>query len=211
VEQVELITARGFGRWGHERYEVELRTFDTTWTDQAGMRQVTYTGLSLHCSPKVGSRFFESDTERREFIAESFSELSLADLDPPERRVLPHSLAGLIGMPLEAVVFVADYLQLQWHASRFNVYVWPLLGQSGTTVARDDPAYVAGLVGLIGSHVRAVDELLDAGLVLSFGHATLTIPLGGDEGLAIAEFSKDGEFPDDHFGTIMWTAEAPFI
>jgi hypothetical protein len=40
-------------------------------------------------------------------------------------------MARLSGDRLESVVFVADYLQLNFHGGRFSAYVWPVVAMDG--------------------------------------------------------------------------------
>ena len=118
VESSREVTARGSGRWYHP-YDVELATCSTTWTDSAGARTRTRVRYELLASVPQGSnqccatgdpytgtsRDFSTSEERLAFIGQSFSDLTLRDLDPPQRDTVAHPLADLVGQRLETVKF----------------------------------------------------------------------------------------------------------
>lgn len=162
----------------------------------------------LHCSEPVGWRYFGSDRSAREsFIADSFTELDLQELDPPEDRVPPQPFESVIGEELSSVEFVRDYVQLRFDSPPLNLNVWPRIHASGTVRRRTDAGYADALLALIGRRLVRADELLDLGLALDFDDGTrLAVPLDGTEarGPEVAWF--DGE-PGG-----LWTSgEPPFL
>lgn len=190
MQQVDTITARGQGRWGHHIYEVALRTRRSTRWDASGLRHETEDAYHLDCPEPAGSRIFTDNTARDDFIAASFTELALVDVDPPETVDVPHWLDAICGGTLDSVTFVADYVQLHWSAGTMNAYRMPHVEALGEApVAPDDPRHAGTLVQLLGERVRGVDEILDVGLVITLDRARLVIPLHSD-GDEIAEFNS---------------------
>jgi hypothetical protein len=115
MDQLQHITARGSGLWGGRRYDVELTTTTTTWADSLGERSATVESYGLHCSEPVGWRYFGSDSAARTaFIAASFTDLEMQELDSPEERVPPQPFESVIGEELSSVEFVRDYVQLRF-------------------------------------------------------------------------------------------------
>lgn len=194
MERLEKITARGTGVWGGRHYSVELATATTTWTDSRAQRTRSRTRSVVRCSFPAGSRSFESEAERTAFISESFSELSLENLDPPEEDVAPHLLDQVLGEELAAITFVRDYVQLSFDSPPLNLYVWPRLCGGASVLHRADSGSADALLALIGRRPVAVDELLDLGLVLDFeGGVRLAVPLDGTDaaGPEVAWFGGD--------------------
>ncbi|MCF2530935.1 hypothetical protein [Yinghuangia soli] len=188
MKQVDTITARGRGRWGHHLYDVALRTRRCTRWDATGLRSDDEETYFLDCSPPVGSRAFGEEAARHAFITASFTDLDLADVDPPEPYDAPHWLDPIRGGFLESVTFVADYVQLHWTAGTMNAYRLPRIEVvGGQPVEASDPCYAAHLVRLLGAPVRDVDEVLDLGLVITLDSARMVIPLHSD-GHEIVEF-----------------------
>lgn len=185
----EEITDRGRGTWGQAEYQVALVAFSTTWTEAEGDRTETRTGFGLRCSEPVGARYFDSKDERERFINESFSQLALDHLDPPERRTPEPDLAAILGEELSSVEFVRDYLQLRFDSPPLNLYTWPSVHRpAGEVLDRGAKGYLEAIVELIGRRVLSSDEFLDLGLVLDFeGGTQLAVPLSKSlEGVAEA-------------------------
>ena len=92
------VTARGSGHWYHA-YDVELATWTTTWADSGGTRTRTLLKYELRINDArvPGPRYFSTDEERQAFIGRSFSDLTLRDLNPPQRGTVAHPLAELVG------------------------------------------------------------------------------------------------------------------
>ena len=86
--------------------------------------------------------------------------------------------------------------------------MWPLLALGDRTLRRSNRGYLDAMVGLIGNYVRAVDELLDRGLVLDFADGWRLIePLDGtglQGGVEVAEYSDA-----DHRGMIWRPGDEP--
>lgn len=194
MKSIREITARGRGHWGYHPYDVELATRAITWTDSAGTQTRTLLRYEIVIPvPEVGIRSFRSSEERQAFIGRSFSDLTIRDLDPPQRDTIAHPLAGLIGQRLDSVDPVADYAQLRWGKKYLNVYARAYIeGAEGRTEHRA-PDYPDRLCALAGQEFTGVDEFLDRGLVLTFANNTeLVVPLasdGADDGYEAAEYS----------------------
>ena len=207
MHQLEHITARGTGLWGGQRYDIELTTTTTTWSDSRGERTETLLSYSLHYSEPAGWRPFGFDAAAREaFMEQSFTELELQELDPPEPREPAQPFDGILGEELSSVEFVADYVQLRFNSPPVNLYVWPRIHAGNAVLKRPTAGYVDALVGLIGDRLIAADEVLDLGLVLDFADGTrLAVPLDGTD----AQGPEVAEFGGEPGG--MWTwGEPPF-
>ena len=98
-------------------------------------------------------------------------------------------LAHLIGEELGSVVFVRDYLQLDFDGPRLNSYVWPRLVGVGVERVMGQAGYRDALCALIGSEVTGYRDDRDAGLVLNIGETALVIepPEPGLRGFEMAE------------------------
>ena len=131
-----------------------------------------------------GPRYFCTDAARQAFIGQSFSDLTLRDLDPPLRDDVAHPLAELVGQPLVEVVFVADYFQLLWGNRSLNVYARACVKDATGWTEHSVPEYPDRLSELAGLELAGVDELLDRGLVLTFtSGAELAVSLSSDPAL----------------------------
>lgn len=195
VREVEEVTERGAGVWGGRRYAVELVISTSTWADEAGTAEREIKKWCLLCS-EVGSRRFAEERERRAFIAESFSELRLERLNPPEQRVRVRPYQRLVGERLGQVWFVEDYVQLQFGDATLTLATTPLLRRDGRPpVQHGQPGYADELVGLIGATVDIIDELLDVGLVIDFSTRTrLSVSLSAQPFPEVAEYRPlDGD------------------
>lgn len=190
MQQVDTITARGQGRWGHETYDVALRTRHCTRWNASGTECEGETTYFLDCSLPVGSRVFADEAARRDFVAASFTELNLADMEPPHQVDAPHWLGDSIGGGfLESLTFVADYFQLHWTSGTMNAYRMPRIEPTdGGPVEPADPCHAGHLVRLLGDPVHDVDEILGVGLVITLDGARVVIPLHSD-GYEIVEFN----------------------
>jgi hypothetical protein len=178
--EVDLVTAKGRGTWGHHTYDIEFADNSRTRWDSTGGRHQTSRSFDLLVRDShVGRRRFRTETDRTEFVDRSLTELKIAALNPPEERPVPYLLAGEIGQEMEGVHFVCDYISLNFTGG-LNLYVWPSVHRAGEVLNHGDPGYTDALVGLIDETVSAVDELLDLGLVINFSAGTkLVVPLDG--------------------------------
>lgn len=79
------------------------------------------------------------------------------------------SLGALVEEHLESVVFVMDYLQLDFRDARFTAYVWPAVTIGDVTLRFGDPGYRDALCAFITHEVTSTKESPEAGLVIRFG------------------------------------------
>jgi hypothetical protein len=77
-------------------------------------------------------------------------------------------LQELVSEDLGSVVFVADYVQLDFNGPRLSLFVWPEVKAFGESKAFGDPGYRDLLCTFIDRTVTAALESPDDGLVLSF-------------------------------------------
>jgi hypothetical protein len=82
-------------------------------------------------------------------------------------------MARLSGDRLESVVFVADYLQLNFHGGRFSAYVWPVVAMDGKIRHFGEAGYRDALCALIGHEVLMAGASPEAGLVVEFALGTI--------------------------------------
>ncbi|MFG2044964.1 hypothetical protein [Dactylosporangium sp. NPDC048998] len=84
-------------------------------------------------------------------------------------------LAALIGEELASVIFIRDYVELDFDGPRLSVYVWPRVAV-GTDIRRiSDPGYRDALCALIGHTVTSSTESGEVGLVIDFGPGSVEI------------------------------------
>jgi len=204
VRDAEEVTQRGVGLWGGRSYEVELVTSTGVWRDVAGTAEREITEWHLLCSG-IGRRRFAAEPERRAFLAESFSELELERLDPPEHRIRTRPYQRLVGERLSQVWFVEDYLQLQFPDATLTLAATPVLLRDGhEPVSRGQPGYADELVALIDSTVDSIDEFLDLGLVIDLSAGMrIATPLTAQPFSEVAEYRGE-----DRDGWI-WTGGEP--
>lgn len=193
------VTARGHGTWGKPRGLELATTTETRWSQDRARHLVRTSYDVLVADPAVGPRTFRCAEDRDTFLAESFTGLELNPVDPPEERDGAHPLFELLGGELATVIFVRDYVQLQFDDGMLNAYVWPRVHREGSVLHHGQPGFNDALIGLIDKRVTGVDEVLDLGLVihLADGRLGLSIPLDGTEltGPEIAVFTgKTGWF-----------------
>lgn len=74
----------------------------------------------------------------------------------------------LVGESLESVVFVMDYVQLDFNGSRFSAYVWPTVTIGTTQRDFGDQGYRDALCTFITHEVTAAEERAGVGLVIQF-------------------------------------------
>ncbi len=73
---------------------------------------------------------------------------------------------------LSAVVFVQDYMQLQFNGPCLTTYAWPTIRDSASTFGRKTPGYRDAMCGLIGSVVDQTAEEANDKLVIRFSSGT---------------------------------------
>ncbi|GIH89928.1 hypothetical protein ACFFMN_11990 [Planobispora siamensis] len=123
---------------------------------------------------------------------------------------MPDSLlSALIGQELGSVVFVRDYLQLDFDGPRLTLFVWPQVSVDSTVHSMGDPGYRDTLCALIGHTVLTTAESPDAGLVVGFGRGSVTLKPEPShlEGLEIAML---GGFTDREDWMVWRPDEYPF-
>ncbi|WP_433567536.1 hypothetical protein ACQP1O_21460 [Nocardia sp. CA-151230] len=108
-------------------------------------------------------------------------------------------LARLIGLELASVVFVRDYLQLDFDGPRLSCYVWPTIDADGITRSLGDPGYRDTLCALISQTVVSTQEAVGTGLVLRFAIGALSIHPTPEE-LEGPEIAMLAGFPDRAWG-----------
>ena len=88
----------------------------------------------------------------------------------------------LVEQQMSAVIFVQDYLQLDFDGKRLTLNVWPKVSLDGTTFVSADTGYKDALCSLIGRKVVAVSEAeIEIGLI--FDEAQVSIDLSVNIGV----------------------------
>jgi hypothetical protein len=77
-------------------------------------------------------------------------------------------LEALVEEELGSVVFVMDYLQLDFGAARFSAYAWPTVTIGNVRREFGDSGYRDALCALITHEVISTEESSEAGLVIRF-------------------------------------------
>lgn len=75
-------------------------------------------------------------------------------------------LQALVGAELSSVVFVRDYLQLDFDGPRLTLYVWPQVVIGDEVRRLGDLGYRDALCALIGQVVRSAADSTDTGLLV---------------------------------------------
>jgi hypothetical protein len=78
-------------------------------------------------------------------------------------------LGALVKDQLGSVVFVADYLQLDFGHARFTAYTWPTVTIGDASLQFGDPGYRDALCAFITHEVTSTEESPERGLVIRFG------------------------------------------
>jgi hypothetical protein len=84
-------------------------------------------------------------------------------------------LEELVEEELGSVVFVTDYLQLDFSGARFTAYVWPTVTIGDVVRHFGDPGYRDALCAFITHEVIETEESSQAGLAIRFGLADVII------------------------------------
>jgi hypothetical protein len=84
-------------------------------------------------------------------------------------------MEALVEEQLGAVVFVMDYLQLDFGSARFSAYVWPTVTLGHISRQFGDPGYRDALCALVTHEVVAIEESPEAGLVIRFALGEVVI------------------------------------
>jgi len=78
--------------------------------------------------------------------------------------------------PLSSVIFVMDYIQLDFNGLRLTLYVWPKVTVTGTPpLSEGGPGYRDALCEFITHEVTEVRESSTDGLVLIFDMGTIQV------------------------------------
>ena len=96
--------------------------------------------------------------------------------DPAQEQMV---LVQLLNQQVSAVVFVQDYLQLNFDGKRLTVNVWPKLVTDGHELTFGETGYRDALCSLIGRTVVDTSES-ETELVLKFDVGRVTINLIDD-------------------------------
>jgi hypothetical protein len=95
-----------------------------------------------------------------------------------EREVVPMKLSGLIGRALSAVVFVQDYLQLQFDGDLLTVLVWPTVVSGGGRYTFGNPGYRDALCERIAAVVTDAEVEPEQRLTVRLDDgSTIVVPL----------------------------------
>ena len=78
------------------------------------------------------------------------------------------SLDALVEQRLGSVVFVWDYVQLDFGDARFTAYVWPTVAVGNVVLEFGEPGYRDALCAFIEQRVTAAEESPERGLVIRF-------------------------------------------
>jgi len=78
-------------------------------------------------------------------------------------------LEALAEEELASVVFVADYVQLDFSTARFSAFAWPTVTIGDTTLHFGDRGYRDALCAFITHEALSTEESSEAGLVIRFG------------------------------------------
>jgi hypothetical protein len=84
-------------------------------------------------------------------------------------------LLRLVGEESSSVVFVRDYVQLDFDGPRLSLFVWPQVAAGAEVRRMGDPGYRDALCALIGHAVVSVAERTAVGLVVDFGVGSVVI------------------------------------
>jgi len=161
MERLEVITAKGEGIWGNQKFQVAQKTqvrayYDSLHLSTSKVLRYLFTfGSSISNSDR---HFLCSDEERRKFVAQPFVELSLDEIPDSNRKW------NVVFSPWE------DCLQLEFSPYGFFVYNWPNIFANGRTLQFSDQGYRGCLLAFIGKQPSGFDEYLDKGLVLLFSN-----------------------------------------
>jgi hypothetical protein len=94
--------------------------------------------------------------------------------------------AILQGCELSSVVFVRDYLQLDFDGPRLSALVWPVIRISSRVIRYGEASYRDALCGLIGQGVVRFEEKSDQRLTLVFANgSSLEISLRDEDRVCV--------------------------
>jgi len=110
----------------------------------------------------------------------------------------PSVLRNLIGESLSSVVFVMDYLQLDFNGTRLSSYVWPKSVIGSTVRSFGEDGYRDQLCAFIDHEVCDTDETVERGLEVRFDLGAIVIDpaledLTGPEIAVLHVYAPPGE------------------
>lgn len=115
----------------------------------------------------IAPMYFPPDERQRHHIAELLKHAP-TDRDNKLAIALAAGLRDLMTQLRPPLVFVMDYLQLDFSAARFSAYVWPKVAIGDLTSQYGDSSYRDTLCAFITHEVLSVKESHEAGLVIRF-------------------------------------------
>jgi hypothetical protein len=121
-------------------------------------------------------------------------------------------LMELVGDSLASVVFVMDYVQLDFNGSRFTGFVWPTVTIGATELHFGDEGYRDALCAFITHEVTSAAESADVGLAIHFALGSIvTNPERGEvRGPEIAMLSIYDPMYDTKRWDVWRPGEGPF-
>ena len=84
-------------------------------------------------------------------------------------------MGQLVESTLESVLFVADYLQLNFDDARLTTYAWPTVAIDRRVLGLGDAGYRDALCAFISHDVAAARESATDGLVVEFSFGSVII------------------------------------
>ena len=106
-------------------------------------------------------------------------------------------LAPLLEQQLSAVVFVQDYLQLDFDGHRLTFNIWPIVSTPNGEFSFSSPGYRDALCSLISKTVSAVSSGEDRVEISFGGLSRICCELSerpGDDGERVLFFAADGKW-----------------
>ena len=102
-------------------------------------------------------------------------------------------VVGLVGEFLSSVVFVMDYIQLDFNGSSITSYSWPVIDRENKKFTLADPGYRDMLCRLIGASVSEVTLATEELIVRFASGISLTISLRPEDvsGPEVASFISE--------------------
>jgi hypothetical protein len=112
--------------------------------------------------------------------------------------------------PLSSVIFVMDYIQLDFNGLRLTLYVWPKITTAGKPpLSEGDSGYRDALCEFIAHEVTEVSESSTDGLVLIFDNGTIQVNPSAAE-LVGPEIAMGQAGPPDQAWMVWQPGVAPF-
>jgi hypothetical protein len=126
-------------------------------------------------------RWYDSEAERDAAVAKGWSAVNRREIS--EQRPYDHPLTLIVGLRLNQITFVADYVQARFGDSAahlVNLFQMPTIEIDGASLLDGASGYADAMRATIEKLVDGVDEYLDDGLAISFGDRTWVVPLRGN-------------------------------